>query len=700
MQRYRINYNWLIGTFVGAFVLAVTSYFVWSWQVERKAGNFIAKAEEALADGDTHEAFRYFFRYVQLRPDEEEARIKMAKCAVEVMNSPDPEIRIESRQHAYRVLNQTIRKTGNSDLRFELAKITNAQEAISIVDDLLAENPADPAMKSELAGMMIRSLFAAKKFDQLKRKGYEFIGYDAKADEFDLNKVAIQGEPEVYVLISQALLRDKEEDLARRIIDHMVEANPDSAEAYLHKSNFLAGQEEYDESKQFLDKAYEIDPNNEKILTRQTLVNLANPKYPSAKFKFLDAIEGFEEKAKETSADVAANPNYKEAKQAFDKGLADFEGSRPSYEEAKANFKMVRGKYSEAVSTLAEAITASMSRASELDQEAFADTTSELQETMSEYESALPQPERAIEYAKKGLQTDPENVLFYRLVGQAQQSLGRTEEALQTVNDGITKFNKTKSIDLVIFKIDLLLSEKSYEAIEEEIERLEKTNLARLEPVIDFQRARVEYAKQNWATASKQLGRVHSELRDFPRYRTMARTMLGISYERQGINDLALNAFELVQQEFPAHAVAVQGIKRIRAKMGKSEGDGVELDDIVNKTLELPEAEQDWDKVDELVAEVSEKNELSPAAVKLLRAKILIKRGSYSQAKALIREANKDENLTDQDKLNIRYSAILLVLNDPNQGAPEAAKLLDGIEEEVGQIAALVDSTRRFAGPS
>ena len=186
---------------------------------------------------------------------------KWLNGAVEVMNSPDPEIRIESRQHAYRVLNQTIRKTGNSDLRFELAKITNAQEAISIVDDLLAENPADPAMKSELAGMMIRSLFAAKKFDQLKRKGYEFIGYDAKADEFDLNKVAIQGEPEVYVLISQALLRDKEEDLARRVIDHMVEANPDSAEAYLHKSNFLAGQEEYDESKQFLDKAYESDPN-------------------------------------------------------------------------------------------------------------------------------------------------------------------------------------------------------------------------------------------------------------------------------------------------------------------------------------------------------------------------------------------------------------------------------------------------------
>ena len=685
MQRYRINYNWLIGTFVGAFLLAVTSYFVWSWQVERKAGSFISKAEEALASGDTHEAFRYFFRYVQLRPDEEEARIKMAKCAVEVMNSKDPEIRIESKQHAYRVLTQTIRKTDNSDLRFELAKITNAQEAISIVDDLLAKNPEDPEMKSELASMKIRSLFAASKFDQLKRDGFEFIGYDSKADEFDLSKVAIQGEPEVYVLISQALLRDKEEDLARRVIDHMVEANPDSAEAYLHKSNFLAGQKEYDESKEFLDKAYEIDPKNDKILTRQTLASLMNPKYASAKMDFLEAITKFEESAKEISSKSAASPAYKEAKQNLEEALADFEASRPNYEEAKANFESTRASYAEAVNTLADAITSDMGRAPQLDQDTFVEAKTALQEKSSAYESVLPEPELAIEFAQKGLQEHPDNVVFYRLVGQAQQSLGRTEEALKTVDKGINKFSKSKNIELVLYKIDLLLPQKDYDAIDDEIERLKKINLFRLQPIIDFQNARVEYAKQNWSAASKQLSQVHSELHDFPRYQTMARTMLGVSYERQGIPDLAKNAYELVLQEYPEHAAALQGRNRALARMGKTEGDGVELDDIVNKTLELAEDAQDWDKVEELVLEVSEKNELSPAAVKLLRAKILIKRGRYSQAKSLIREAAKDENLTEQDMLNIRYSAILLVLNDPNQGAPEALKLLDGIEKRWGK---------------
>ena len=90
MQRYRINYHWLIGVFVASLVLAVTAYFVWSWQVNRKAGYFLRLAEAALAEEDPQQAFDYYRKYVQLRPDEVDARIKMGGAAVEVIEGPNP----------------------------------------------------------------------------------------------------------------------------------------------------------------------------------------------------------------------------------------------------------------------------------------------------------------------------------------------------------------------------------------------------------------------------------------------------------------------------------------------------------------------------------------------------------------------------------------------------------------------------------
>ncbi len=685
MQRYRINYHWLIGFFVGCFVLSVTSYFVWSWQVERKAGQFIAKAEEALADGDSLEAFRNFFRYVQLRPDEEEVRIKLANCAVDVIKEPD--VRDESRYHAYRVLTQTVRKTADSNLRRELAKITNPQEGERLVRELLAENPQDPALRSELNGMLIRSLFAAKKFDEVRREGLALLGYDSATGEFDPEKASLQGEPEVYVLLSQVLLtRDKDAELAGKVIEQMVAANPDSAEAHLHKSNFLAEEKQYDESLEFLNKAYELDPTNDKILTRQTLIALADPKYPSAKIDYVEAITSFEDAVEAISEKVADSPEYKEAKLQFEEALSKFEASKPSYEEAKANFQTVRGSFDDAVATVASSISQRMNRASEADQQSYTEAKEALDEARQEYESSLPNPETALEFATKGIAEHPDNVLFYRLLAQAQQNLGKTDVALETVDEGITKFNKTQGIDLVLYKIDLLLSQKDFDGITEEIERLTRINLARVQPIIDFQHGRLAYTKEDWASASKKLKRVEPLLINFPRYQTMAATMLGLSYERQGMSDLALGVYEKVLQNFPEHSVAQQGRQRVRARMGQVESDGVQLDDLVIKTLELPENEQDWAAVDELVEQIREERELSDAATMLVRAKILIRRGRYKDATELIRKARRDtENLTEQDKINIKYAAILLVLSDPNQGAPAAMRLLDDLEKTWGK---------------
>lgn len=150
MQRYRINYRWLIGFFAGSLIFAVAAFFVQRWQVDRKAGDYITKAEDFLADDKPLEAFDSFYKYVQLRPDEDEARIKMATVAVDVIK--DPLVKPEMRNSAFAVLDQAVRTTNDTKLRRDLAEIMllfrRPQDAIGHLEDLLAEAPKDPELNT------------------------------------------------------------------------------------------------------------------------------------------------------------------------------------------------------------------------------------------------------------------------------------------------------------------------------------------------------------------------------------------------------------------------------------------------------------------------------------------------------------------------------------------------------------------------
>ncbi len=119
MQRYRINYRWLIGVFATTLVVAIVAFFVQRWQVERKAGLFLAKGEAALAEGKYDDAFDAYGKYVKLRPKEEAARIKMAKVAYEVVK--DMYFSMEKRGRASAILDGTVRTTNDSGLRRDLA---------------------------------------------------------------------------------------------------------------------------------------------------------------------------------------------------------------------------------------------------------------------------------------------------------------------------------------------------------------------------------------------------------------------------------------------------------------------------------------------------------------------------------------------------------------------------------------------------
>ncbi len=676
MQRYRINYKWLIGVFVTGLVLAVVSFFVHGWQVERNADYYLKIAEQAEADGNPFEEFQALRKYVKFRPKEEDVRIKAAHTAIKVMKNQDATI--EQQSLAFMILDQTVRTTDDAKLRRALAGIVSGfrpQDAIGHVEDLLADNPNDP----ELNAMLARSLFQTKDYKRFLGLAFKLVGYNKQADTFDTKNSQLAESPDIFALLSQVLVeKEKKPNLARRVIDEMVLANPESAQAHLQKSVFHSTLKEYRDAKKHLDKAYALDPKDAAVLTAKGGEALGS-NYPGAKLKYEKAISNYEEALSQLApkGGVAAldDPNsaYNKSKKKYLESVSRLEKAVPNLEEAKSNYEEAKSNYEEAFSKLE-------AQASTVQDSSFQEVRDRLEEAKSNFGEALPDYEEAKVYFAIGLK-EHEEPLFYRLMADAEHRSEQNEAALKILDEGIEKFGKYQSTELVLYKLELLFDEKDYDHIDREVRRLTQLNRPGLVPIIDFQKARVLFSKKQWVEGAKELERIRALLLERPQYQLMAGYMLGICYENQGIFDLAKQAYSTVLNDSPSHLGAIKGLERIRALRQPKQGAGFDLEKLVNEMLEVPEADQDWGEVNELIEKLIADNELPEARQKLLHAKVMIKRGKLKEATAMIRGAAK----LAPDDIDIHYAAILLVASDPKQGSAASVSLLDRLEKRWGR---------------
>ncbi len=119
MQRYRVNYQLLIGLFVGGIVLSITLFLLWEWQVSRKAIWYHERSQAALKEDDKLVAFDYLKKFVRLRRENEEARVELASIAADIAVMDG--VSREEKGTAFQVLSETVRRTGDSALRRKLA---------------------------------------------------------------------------------------------------------------------------------------------------------------------------------------------------------------------------------------------------------------------------------------------------------------------------------------------------------------------------------------------------------------------------------------------------------------------------------------------------------------------------------------------------------------------------------------------------
>ncbi|HMO87010.1 MAG TPA: hypothetical protein PKC18_19045, partial [Lacipirellulaceae bacterium] len=343
MQRYRINYRLLIGLVVGAFVAAPASYGLWRFQVDRNATRLLAKADDADASGDPITRYDSLSQYVKLRPDEMDARRRLGIAAADLADLPD--LDVKRRSESYFVLIDAVRVTGDQELRRRLVDLHLrygfADRALLSINELIEAGQGDAKLK----GMRAQCLFATQNATEGIKWSYRLMGYDPKSDEFDQTKAEAPEEPLVYFLAAQYLYANREDELANRVIDQMVEANPESREAFVYQYQILKAQNRPEDARAALTRAYELDPKDAGVLISKGIEAIAD--YQA---ELTDAVgDEAEEQRREARRHLDA------AAALFAEGIELYPDRSPFYEYA-VRVEMVRENYDHALELVDQAL--------------------------------------------------------------------------------------------------------------------------------------------------------------------------------------------------------------------------------------------------------------------------------------------------------------------------------------------------------
>lgn len=267
MQRYRVNLTLLIGIVVGSIALLGGSYGLYKFQKSRNASRLLDRAEAARSEGDLKRTAELLIDYLRIRPRNEEAMADLSNVLAEMAEKPTAEpVNI---RNAMAQLETTVREfPERDDLRRRLVdlymsrRVRMLKPALDHVSQLLNRKPGDP----ELEAMRSECYFAANDAKAIDH-AFRLIGYNEAADEFDLTKAVAPNDSGVYSRLAYKLKTDRaEEDLAERVIDQLIEANPESGEAYLAKGNWLEINDKKDEAVDVIRKALELEPDNSNIV--------------------------------------------------------------------------------------------------------------------------------------------------------------------------------------------------------------------------------------------------------------------------------------------------------------------------------------------------------------------------------------------------------------------------------------------------
>lgn len=267
-----LNVRLLVGTLIAVAVLGPAGYFWHEFQVRRTAGAMLSRTDALEKEEKWGEAAAYLYRYLQLRPDDVDARIRLT----ETFDKSDQDGRLKPRtiDLYYRALGvapaerQTELRNRLTDLLLEMRRF---QAADSEAEKMLQTKAEDPQ------GLRVRALAHYGLF-RLGSRTANSQGHVSIAEEFekaleqDPHNVELVGtlariyrnEPQLLNQEKWADSEDKQAEQAKYaddLIDRMVEAKAEESTAYLARYLYLQQYQPADAGED-LDKALELSPDH------------------------------------------------------------------------------------------------------------------------------------------------------------------------------------------------------------------------------------------------------------------------------------------------------------------------------------------------------------------------------------------------------------------------------------------------------
>jgi cellulose synthase operon protein C len=220
-MRRTVNLRFLLVFLTTLTVIGVGVHFVHGYQLKRNATVFLRQAEEAESAGQPEKAVELLGRYLGFRPDDAEALARHALLLGELAKTQ------AQRQRAYLAMETVLRQSPDrQDVRRRAATLAmtmgRASEGKHHLELELKDSPGDAELEDLLA------------------QCEEASGQNEEARK--LYDQAIQHQPDrvdTYVRLANLFRRrlDRPEEAAR-LMDRLVEANPQSYEARLARASY------------------------------------------------------------------------------------------------------------------------------------------------------------------------------------------------------------------------------------------------------------------------------------------------------------------------------------------------------------------------------------------------------------------------------------------------------------------------------
>ena len=269
-QRQVLNVRLVVITVI-ALAIVVSSGFIWhSYRVSQLSKVLLERADKLLQAEDWSGGATYLHRYLKMRPDDDEVRIRLATVYDNVAEGPN------GRQRAIELYSRAVSVAPErNDLRARLAELLLLQGRLSPAlqqVDVLLNNAPENAL-----GLKVKALAS---YAQSKS-----LGRAARIELLPCFEAALVLQPgdiqlaKTYAMLSRQVAgasnQKRNGELADEAMDRMVEANSDSADALV--SRYLYRKEhDLPNAEEDIKRALKLAPDHTEALLLAAGLALSN----------------------------------------------------------------------------------------------------------------------------------------------------------------------------------------------------------------------------------------------------------------------------------------------------------------------------------------------------------------------------------------------------------------------------------------